>query len=209
MRFDQLQPGNVFSLGRYPQGPNGEVQPIEWQVLELAEGRALVLSRHVLDFMPYHSEGAATRWENSRIRRWLREDFMPAAFSEEDLPHIYQPEEEYDPAGEMLWQLFGLEATTDSLSDPVFLLSNADIARNFPNKDELFYSGASAAMTAWAAANHPDVDEMLGNVNWWLRSSFNDEPFAFIFSFAESIGVSRVGPDNAQGVRPAMWVVTE
>lgn len=90
-----------------------------------------------------------------------------------------------------------------------FLLSKADIAHDFPGEDELFCTGASAAMTAWAEANHPDVDEMDGNVCRWLRSSMNQNPFAMIVSPVDSIGVSMVYPNNLRGVRPAMWVVTE
>lgn len=207
----QLQPGDVIRLGAYPQGADGEVQPIEWQVLEVVNGRALVLSRYVLDFMPYHSEATAVYWDNSRIRRWLREDFMPAAFSEADLAHICQPEGEDDPDGEMLWQMYDLEDATEYINDAVFFLSYADIERLFPDDDDdhLFCPGASTAMTAWAEANHPDVDVMDGNVCWWLRTSFSDNPFAMIVSPVDSMGASMVEPGNLQGVRPAMWVVTE
>ena len=206
MSFEQLQPGQVISLGRYPQGANGEVQPIEWQVLEVEDDRALLLSRHVLDCAPYHSEQTVVRWENSRLRQWLLEDFMSAAFSEGDLAHICRPEAANDPAGELLWQMFGMETTTGTISDPVFLLAQADILRLFPGGDNMFCPGAGAAMTPWVAANHPDMDEMNGHVSWWLRSSFNSMPFACIVSPVESNGVSGISPYTAQGVRPAVWV---
>ncbi|MDY5986458.1 MAG: DUF6273 domain-containing protein, partial [Lachnoclostridium sp.] len=55
-------------------------------------------------------------------------------------------------------------------------------------------------------ANHPDLGERNHNVCWWLRSSSNQSPFAYIVSPVDSIGFSMIDPNNLQGVRPAIWV---
>ena len=91
MKLHQLQPGNPVSFGRYPQGAKGEVQPIAWQVLEVREDRALLLSRYVLDMQPFYSETGCVRWIDSTVCQWLRETFLPTAFSQEEQAEIEQP----------------------------------------------------------------------------------------------------------------------
>lgn len=171
MKLHQLQSGNPVFFGRYPQGAKGEVQPIAWQVLEVKEDRALLLSRYVLDMQPFYSEAGCVRWIDSTVCQWLRETFLPTAFSQEEQAEIYYPAPKADP-----------------------------------NEEGMFCSGATAQMTPWVEANHPGIDQMNGNVCWWLRSSSHQSPFAFIVSPVDSIGGSMIDPDNRQGVRPAIWV---
>lgn len=192
--------GDVLTLGRYPQGEDGSVCPIEWIVLATQEERALVLSRYVLDYQPYHSEAAVVRWENSALRRWLNGEFVDRAFTEEELEMICIPEEEDDPMGDFLWQMFRMETATSAIADRVFLLSTADIAQYFPSENSLFCPGASCKGTAYAEAL------VESDLCWWLRSSMSEYPAAYIVSPVNSVGVSAADEDNCNGVRPAMWV---
>lgn len=204
MKLHQLQSGSQVSFGRYPQGAKGEVQPIAWQVLEVKEDRALLLSRYVLDMQPFYSEAGRVRWIDSTVCQWLRETFLPTAFTQEEQTEIYHPAPKQDPNEDFLtWLLFGGEERID---DPVFLLSAEEVKQYFPNENGLFCTGATAQMTPWVEANHPGIDQMNGNVCWWLRSSSNQSPFAFIVSPVDSIGASMIDPNNRQGVRPAIWV---
>ena len=204
MKFHPLQPGSQVSFGRYPQGARGEVQPIAWQVLEVKENRALLLSRYVLDMQPFYSEAGCVRWIDSTVCQWLRESFLPTAFTQEEQTEIYHPAPNQDPNEDFLtWLLFG---GGERIDDPVFLLSTEEVKQYFPNENGRFCSGATAQMTPWVLANHPDIHERNQNVCWWLRSSSNQSPFAFIVSPVDSIGFSMIDPNNRQGVRPAIWV---
>ena len=108
MKFHPLQPGSQVSFGRYPQGARGEVQPIAWQVLEVKEDRALLLSRYVLDMQPFYSETGCVRWIDSTVCQWLRETFLPTAFSQKEQEEIYYPAPKADPNEDFLtWLLFG------------------------------------------------------------------------------------------------------
>lgn len=201
-RFAYIQAGDFLTLGNYPQGADGEVLPIVWKVLAVQDDRVLVVSRDILDVRPFHDEDAALRWEDCALRTWLNDEFANAAFSGEDMEAICDPEPVDDPMGEFLWSALGLETATDAIGDRVFLLSMDDIHRYFPGADEsgLFCTGASAQYTQYAAAK-VDVDPC-----WWLRSSMASYPMAHIISPCDSIGMSRVSADNAQGVRPALWL---
>lgn len=201
MAFSQLHPGDMVELGHYRQGEKGDVRPIQWQVLDTREGRALLLSRYVLDYQPFHQGTEAIRWEHSTLRTWLLERFVPEAFSRDELTQLYRPELPEDPMGDFLWEAFGMEDATEAERDPVFLLSQADILQYFPFENTMFCPGAAAEHTAWAA-----TQEAPGDVCWWLRSSRADAPIVFIVSHVASIGFGFINPDNRQGVRPALWV---
>jgi hypothetical protein len=84
--------GSTISFGRYPQGANGEVQPIEWIVLDRAEKRneILIFSYTALDIMPYcyNQNSLNVCWENSDLREWLNNIFLKTAFSEAEARRI-------------------------------------------------------------------------------------------------------------------------
>ncbi|MGN1020957.1 MAG: DUF6273 domain-containing protein [Aristaeellaceae bacterium] len=201
--WKNLQPGQEVTFGRYPQGAGNEVQPIAWQVLEVRDDRALLLSRYVLDAQPFYTEAGITRWIDATVRQWLQETFTPAAFTRQEQKLIWHPAPKADPNEDFLDWLRGEEERID---DPVFVLSQGEVLQYFPSENGLFCTGASAAMTPWAEANFPDVYQVDGKACWWLRNTFNQMPFAFIVSPVDSIGASMIDPHNCQGVRPALWV---
>ena len=48
-----VEVGSIIKLGHIPAGE----EPIEWQVLEVKEDRALLLSKYVLEYRPFHDLG--------------------------------------------------------------------------------------------------------------------------------------------------------
>lgn len=77
-----LQPKDVFTFGVYEQDGDSEgPEPIEWLVLDRQEDRLFVISYYVLDRVAYHENEEDVTWESSSLRRWLNEEFYPAAFS--------------------------------------------------------------------------------------------------------------------------------
>lgn len=46
-------------------------EPIKWRVLEVGNGRALLLADQVLDTQKYNKSFKIITWENSSIRSWL------------------------------------------------------------------------------------------------------------------------------------------
>lgn len=191
-------------LGSWKQGAEGTIQPIHWQVLKTEENRMLVLTEHILDMQPFHSESQSVRWENSSLRRWLQQVFLPDAFTETEQNRIFRNPESEDPAGDFLWQMFGMETATSTISDPVFLLSTADMVQYFPSENTLLCPGASAEASEYVKEQYPEV--RTDNAIWWLRSSMSQMPMAYIVSPCDSVGVSAVYSENLQGIRPAMWL---
>jgi len=69
-------------FGSYPQGADGTVQPIEWEVLKQEGNKALLISKNGLTQRRF--DGKSNVWENSEIRRWLKNNFMNTAFTDEE-----------------------------------------------------------------------------------------------------------------------------
>lgn len=81
--LSQVKPGDTFFFGQYPQDALGrEKTPILWQVLENKMGEVRLLSMYCLDVQPYHVPyHMDVVWQGSSLRKWLREEFMPQAFT--------------------------------------------------------------------------------------------------------------------------------
>ena len=61
--------GQSVTLGHYPQTAAGDDRtPIEWTVLDVRGGKALVISRYGLDAKPYHTEYTDVTWETCTLR---------------------------------------------------------------------------------------------------------------------------------------------
>ena len=82
----ELFVGDLVTFGTYPQTEEGTDQtPIQWQVLDVQENRALLLSSYGLDAQPFNTKWSEeVFWHNCTLRAWLNDDFMNRAFTPED-----------------------------------------------------------------------------------------------------------------------------
>ena len=77
--------GDVVTFGKYPQTAAGTDQtPIEWIVLDVQDGKALLLSKYGLEMKQYNTEYTDITWETCTLRTWLNSDFLNKAFSSEE-----------------------------------------------------------------------------------------------------------------------------
>ena len=79
---------NGFSItfGSYEQDgdeSNG-AEPIDWLVLSTEDRGILLISKYVLDCVPYNDTDEEVTWETSSIRKWLNDDFLNTAFTAEE-----------------------------------------------------------------------------------------------------------------------------
>ena len=81
--YNKIKSGDYYTLifGNYPQGAHGEIQPIGWRVLAVKNGKALVISEKLLDYVRYNEIGASVTWENCTLRQWMNNDFLNKSFS--------------------------------------------------------------------------------------------------------------------------------
>ncbi len=217
-------PGSSFEsvfFGRYPQGANGEEQPIEWYVLEKANGKALLLSKYCLDRKQYHPDKDGTGsegWSNSSLRTWMnsssQDGFLGKAFNPQERSAISYTDVDYgssqdNPSNSLLWSILSIveHRTTRCY---VFALSYLEAQQYFPEDDGYNSNPQRAAKaTAYVRKQAEGVSysgvESDGTCSWWLRS---------LGPSSDTAGTVRAD-GNAKGylfqnatypVRPAMWV---
>ena len=216
--------GSMEQDGKLADG----TEPIEWIVLDVQDGKALVVSRYALACLPYSDGEAAVTWENSYLRAWLNGDFYETVFTEEEKAKILDTQLDngrtstaYMDAGE-------------NTCDRVFLLDSFDIENYFGvnayMEENKFYSENAICEASAAAASGADgyclsqdkyeafyekygyFEQTAGSMGcwYWLRG-----PGLYTTGNARLVGgngsVFDIGGfvTEANFVRPAMWIVYE
>ena len=132
--------GDYVKFGNYPQTSNGDIQPIEWQVLSKENNKMLVISRYGLESKRF--DGSSNSWKNSEIRKWLNGDFYNKAFTDQEKNSI-----------------------SSFNGDNVFLLSKEEVEIYFANN-----GARKCKATDYAKKNGANVNSDNGCSWWWLRS---------------------------------------
>ena len=183
--------GDIVTLGNY----YGE---IEWLVLDVKDDNLLLITLDCIDALPYNNERKKLTWENSDIRKWLNEDFIEMAFSEEEQNLILTTELE-NPDNKR----FGGAIGGNNTQDKVFLLSHDEVLEYFPNGWNI-YSEPTAK-----AEENLEKYESGGREYWWwwTRSPGLGQDMATIVN-GVTLGVGDDGlvVSEKHGIRPAMWI---
>ena len=185
---------------------NGKKEDIEWIVLDYKEdeGKALLLSRYIIDRKPYGTEewrdgpyAKNSTWSNSSIRKWLNEEFYEGAFNKSQQKLIIKS------------KLKNQDTNSDSASvtlreyeteDWVFLLSSYEIWELEDNNDEIsdeffitsFYNGKASV---WA----------LRDIHHWYNTfrKYWDTNCSTMNGEDGYLGGASAW---THGIRPAIWI---
>lgn len=181
--------GDVITLGMYAG------QPIEWLVLSVEDDRALILSRYILDAMPYNSELKDVTWSECSLRTYLNTEFYWNYFSDLDRQSIEQVtvENPYNP-------VYGTAGGKDTV-DWVFCLSIDEAKKYFKN------NVTRAASPAVYSRGKFEMVKDAGGAYWWLRSPGYYGSRAANVHDTGYIAAGGGDVDNENiGIRPAMWI---
>ena len=185
-----------LTFGRYPQDPNAYEgrprftplvrQPIRWIVIAEEESKRLLLSRDVLEYLPFNDfDTFDISWQNSTLRTWLNSEFLLGGnFSEDEkralLPH---PETE----------------------DRVFLLSLDEVLQYVPSNRE-----RKCLPTEYAVSRLSQTFRyMQGNpCDWWLRTiGESSDRNTMVITFKGMYNKNGFKNNmRGTGVRPAVWI---
>lgn len=189
--------GDYAFFGEYEQDNNtaNGKEDIEWLVLEVKDGRALVISKYALDCQQYNTEFTDVTWETCTLRKWLNNDFINAAFSAEEKAMIPTVTISADK---------NLDYSTNpgnATQDQVFLLSITEANKYFSSD-----SARQCEPTDFAVANGAWESDS-GNCWWQLRSPGYYQVYAanvfcdgYVYEYGDN--VNYVG----SAVRPALWI---
>ncbi len=200
----EVQIGDTITFGKWEQdndARNGD-EPIEWTVLDLQGGRALVISRFGLIQAKYMNSANGQVWANSTLRGTLNYEFFNAAFTDEEkaaiaITHLEENEDQWDPDRPAYNRL-----GTDDTNDRIFALSYAEAKRYFPTDE------ARKCYCSEYIRHHANRSDRLyaeGRTCWyWLRTP----AYANNASIVDWDGsFESCYMHHAYGVaRPACWV---
>ena len=187
--------GDYVFFGAYEQDnntSNGQ-EDIEWLVLEVKGGKALVISKYALDCQQYNTSYTNVTWETCTLRKWLNNNFINSAFTANEkamIPTVTvsadkNPEYSTNPG--------------NATQDRVFLLSITEANKYFSSD-----SARQCKPTDYAVANGA-WDR--GNCWWWLRSPGYIQNYAAnVYSGGDGYGDGDWVNDDGYAVRPALWI---
>ncbi|MDR0839769.1 MAG: DUF6273 domain-containing protein [Christensenellaceae bacterium] len=218
-----LNIGDTYTFGGY-----------EWVVLDKQEGKALIITKDIIDLRAYNEEYTDVTWEQSTLRAWLNGEFYNRfGAAERSLIANTKVVNDDNP-----WE--GTDGGNDT-TDKIFLLSLDEFALYFGDSGELASSDGSFFDDQYKearianlnvtqaqiedAARRIDTNPVYGNLytyeealdivpkingeswHWWLRSPGYISYYAatvFIDGFVVVYG-SGVSL-HGFGVRPALWL---
>ncbi|MDR1184199.1 MAG: DUF6273 domain-containing protein, partial [Coriobacteriales bacterium] len=176
-----------------------EGQAIDWRVLAVEDGRALIISEHVLEQRPYNEQNAGVTWETCTLRQHLNGEFLQTSFSAEE-------------------QLRIATITNQNPDNPEYGTPGGN-----PTKDQVFLLSINEAEGYFTSNTDRLADDLQGYVcRWWLRSPGRNDSNADNF-YAASVGAGDSGGGrvdvsggtpslavalvaNDYGVRPVLWL---
>ena len=178
-------------FGYYPQSVKAydTDDMIEWIVLDKDDNKkeATLLSKYVIDSVPYNLESAFVTWETSSIRQWLNHGFYYFTFGRQDRRKIVNSEVKTTAP-----EKSSSEGGNDTV-DKVYLLSIEE-ARDYLKYCELVGKGTV-------------YNDYYGlPMSYWLRNPGNTQNFA-CYVHQEGI-ISNIGHfvNFARGIRPVIKV---
>ena len=167
--------------------------PIEWTVIAKKDGKALLLSKYVLDCQPFSDSGDCTSWESSHLRAWLNNAFFNHAFTAEEQLMIVDTYLPADPNPK-----YGTEQG-NATTDRVFALSVREVKDYLDRDYERMAEATSYAIYERNAYRDGSY--------WWTRTMGYSSDYATLVwsngginENGESVYTSNVG------VRPAIWI---
>jgi len=178
---------------------------IDWRVLEVTDGKALVISENIIADAAFNEEQYYNIWKICTLREALNTELYDGIFSELEKTRIYATTVKnenpyYEISG-------GLDST-----DKLFLLSVEEVVRYFGDSGKLalqpdvqysegFSDEYDEARIALTLEGKPRT--------WWLRSAGDRPSYAAVIGYDGYFSDCGEPTSSWYGVRPAMWLSLE
>ncbi|MBR6309390.1 MAG: hypothetical protein IKR39_12380 [Lachnospiraceae bacterium] len=218
--------GDIVKFGKYEQNGNisDGAEDIEWYVLDKGETGLTLITKDAIQNKMFYSENAKTSWVNSDLRKWLNEEFINEAFSNNEKGMLRNRDNDnsdgvhsidvvYMLSREEAYSYFGITADLFA-GKPDSYEKKCEYYLN--NVDSRLYARPSAYAVqngafAWTSENSKkmqqfygvDVSKAEGTTGWWLRDTDEQGNSAFYIDAMGNIDGSTYVSD-ACGVRPVI-----
>lgn len=193
----KVSKGDKVTLGSYPQAKyTTEAAPIEWTVLDVQDGKALLISDKILEMVRFNEKYADTCWACSLLREWMNGEFFEKAFTDAEKAEICDTKV-VTPDNAKRGTKGG-----DDTEDKVFALSIEELEKYYPEAAD-----RRAPATGHASEGGIYTYDETGYSIWWLRSSGYRQYCASRVGTGGQISDMIYDDIKAhRGARPAIWV---
>ena len=200
---DSVKKGDVVTFGAYEQDDdtsNGK-EAIEWIVLDVVDGKALLISKYALDCKKYNETRTSVTWETCTLRTWLNGTFYNTAFGSAEKSKIVST------------TLTNANNPSDgtnggkNTNDKVFLLSIDEANRYFGSEEARRCAPTDYAIAKGAVTDSSYTTGGRAACWWWLRSPGDGSDRAALVRDRGSVYL--VGDDvslDGVPVRPALLI---
>jgi len=176
----------------------------DWRVLDVQDGKALLLSEDIIELRPYNDEWIDVTWETCTLREYLNGKFLKKFHAEDRARIALTPNYNPDTKGTFFGERFETPGGKPT-EDYVFLLSAPEVLKYFPG---LKLHKDSDGDEWWYEADERLVAIFNGCGSWWwLRSPGNNQNGA---AYVDNDGYVSLYGSNVNyetgGVRPALWL---
>jgi len=197
----RLSVGDDYSFGKY-----------EWVVLEVRDGKALLITKDIVALHEYNESLKNVTWENCSLRIWLNDEFVHNNFAKDEKKQICKvspPIQKEALSNYTLSGGGGEFALTDGRSpyfrnepsDYIFLLSLDDVKK--------YYGGYKNAN--WIIDDENNIARQAKLYNeyhtWVLRTPGESlDRIVYITADGSIICNGTYVDDRLLGIRPALWI---
>ena len=208
---EKYKVGDIIKRGKlnYTLIDQNNYEDVEWIVLDIQGSNILLLSRKIINFMPYSEVVEENiNWNNSSIREYLNNDFL-------DGLHVMYNDYKYINYLKKTTISTNISTYDNNLNtnivtnDKVFLLSKDEIMKYFECIDNKYQCEPGIAIDY---VKHVKLESIYEDIieanryNFLLRdlNSSNDS-IVYVDSNGEIIETG-ISADTPCGIRPAMWI---
>lgn len=182
-----LEVGQFFEFGYYGN------EDMVWQVVDIQDGKALIVCKNAVEAMAYNETGEAVTWEECSLRTWLNDEFYNVAFNDEERSHIALTN--LSTSGSETYNTTGGNDT----SDYVFIPGYFDELWTYFSRE----ADRPCIITVHATENYEQEDAM--ECIWWTRSP-GEMQYQTMYITPKGAVKSTKYVEKKYGVRPAMWI---
>lgn len=198
VREEGYEPMDVIEFGRYPTGADGSVEPVKWIVLAKDGSRRLLITREIIDCIPFNNEHAIVSWDKCSLRKYMNNDMFNTLFSRDEKKRVVTTVNETEPNEKYS------QDPPFSTKDKLFVFTIYEVSKYFPDQPS-----RCAKPTPYAEKKgvYPEPSEDYHGY-WWLRTP-SDRNYTYSTRVWWDGELSRIGTpaeDEEIGVRPAVWI---
>ena len=214
-----MKAGEIVTFGTYPKeaDPSKGPEKIEWVVLDVEEHRALLLSRYVIDAVPFHEKLKYIPWKHCTLRKWMNREFYKTAFTESERSLIVETKLKNDDF------IYIFRPVNTDTTDKIFPLSFAEMHAYASVEHEQFAEATPYAQSKRTKIDCISVDEGFYDRNlkgknisrdvigrtvacWWVRCNSDGWKTADRSWIVGALGNGNGVYLSDVGVRPALYV---